>query len=358
MRQKRVTFKNSSPIELAESFTKIKGLTASNKQIDQLADLYKHFKDHGETVMKRQAAFKNVVKMIELKVDTLFVRRLIRSSRMGGGITLKKMLTLYSKNGYDIWEKYVKVQSETNTFKYKNKKYGMTPEEFDQYNKSRAQTKENMIKRYGEEDGLAKWEAYVDRQSYAGVTLEYFIEKYGKTKGKEQYEKINQLKSNSVDSIMHRLGCTKNEAIDIRLTMNTTPFASRISQEFCWDLYNKLDDKHKTNCYFSELNKEFSKWSNISNKIYFYDFVITGNVNLVIEFHGDYYHANPDMYEPEFKGFFFNKNLTAEDIWNLDKQKKESAEQQGFRYIAVWESNFKNNPDKEIQRCLDEINRT
>lgn len=358
MRKKRVTLKASTPMELAENFVKIKNLEVTKPQLEQLADLYSHFKKHGESVMKRQAAFKNVVKMIEHGVDTFYTRRLIRSARLGKGITLKKMLVLYSRKGYDIWESYVTAQSITNTFEYKNKKYGMTREEFEEYNKSRAQTEENMILRYGEVVGQSKWAEYVDRQSYAGVTLEYFKEKYGEEEGKVKYEEINQLKSNSINSIMARLGCTKEEAISRRVNMDSSRgFASEVSQEFCWRLYENLLDIHKEKCYFFELNKEFSRWSHKGNRICFYDFAITGDVKVIVEFHGDYFHANPDMYEPGFKGFFFNKNITAQDIWKLDLEKRQTVESHGFKYIVVWESNYKEDPEREIQRCLNEINR-
>lgn len=357
-RRKRATLAKSSPNELAEQFLVLRGIQATSKQFDELAKLYAHFQKYKESRIKKQAAFKNVAKMIENGVDSFFVRRLLRSVQMGKGITLKKMLVLYSRKGYDIWDDYVTAQSATNTFEYKNEKYGMTLEEFNEYNKSRSQTKENMIRRYGAEEGERKWNAYVERQRYAGVTIEYYVEKYGAEEGKKKYEEVNRLKAHTIESIMSRDNCSLEDAIIRKKEIfSSSGGYSKISQEFCWSLYNSMVDELKDSCYFAELNKEYSLYDHVSRGSMYYDFVVDGPIKLAIEFHGDYYHDNPRMYSSDFKGFFYNKNLTAEEVWARDAQKEKAIIDNGFRYIVVWESDYREDPQREIKRCLDEISR-
>ena len=76
------------------------------------------------------------------------------------------------KYGEDLgkikYSEYKKFQSVKNTFEYKRQTYGWSREQFDEYNRSRSVTKENLIKRHGEIIGTQKWNKYVNRQKYAG----------------------------------------------------------------------------------------------------------------------------------------------------------------------------------------------
>ena len=65
-------------------------------------------------------------------------------------VTLEKLIITYGINEGKIrWEIYKQKQAYTNSFEYKNKKYGMTEEQFKNYNKNRSSTLELMCKRYG-----------------------------------------------------------------------------------------------------------------------------------------------------------------------------------------------------------------
>ena len=94
------------------------------------------------------------------------------------------------KHGQDIglrkWKEYCDKQAKSNTFEYKRDKYGWTKEKFDEYNKSRSVTLENLVKKHGEENGLILWRDYCDRQKYT-TSLDYFISEYGIDNGTEKY---------------------------------------------------------------------------------------------------------------------------------------------------------------------------
>ena len=112
-------------------------------------------------------------------------------------VTKEKMIKKYGiTEGTERWNSYCKKQADSNKFEYKHEKHGMTYEEYDEYNKSRAVTLDNMIKRYGVQDGLFHWNQYVERQRYT-CTLEYFIEKYGDTIGTEKYNDFVEKRNTS-----------------------------------------------------------------------------------------------------------------------------------------------------------------
>lgn len=47
---------------------------------------------------------------------------------------------------------------------------------------------------------------YCDKQSYAGNKLEYFIEKYGEKEGLIKFEEVNSKKSLTVDTFINKYG--------------------------------------------------------------------------------------------------------------------------------------------------------
>ena len=122
-------------------------------------------------------------------------------------MTKEKMIDKYGEEeGNKKWEKYCKRQSETNTFEYKQKIYGWTEEEFKKYNKSRAVTLKNLIKKYGEEEGNKRWNDYIEQQKLT-KSLEYMVEKFGIEKARQ----INKSKALTLENFINRLGEEKGK---------------------------------------------------------------------------------------------------------------------------------------------------
>lgn len=110
-------------------------------------------------------------------------------------ITLENLISKYGEvEGNKRWKSYCDKQAETNTFDYKLNKYGITEEEFNAFNKSRAVTLKNLIKKYGEDEGIKRWEAYCERQKYTN-SYEYFIEQYGEDEGNRKWQNFNKGRS-------------------------------------------------------------------------------------------------------------------------------------------------------------------
>jgi hypothetical protein len=114
--------------------------------------------------------------------------------------TLSNMILRYGEEeGLIRWESYCNRQAETNTFQYKNKVYGMSEEEFKQYNKSRANFGEKngnyqkgyykfWVEQYGQDlaDKMnLECSKYKDSKS-----LEFHIKKYGEIEGLKRYDEF------------------------------------------------------------------------------------------------------------------------------------------------------------------------
>lgn len=70
----------------------------------------------------------------------------------------------------------------------------------------------------------------------------------------------------------------------------------------------------------------------------------------LIEYNGDYWHANPAKYVST--DVIRVSNRLAEDIWKRDALKVQVAEEQGYNVLTIWESDFKSNPQQVINECI------
>lgn len=242
------------------------------------------------------------------------------------GVTEKSMIRKWGEiEGKKRWEEYCKKQAETNTFEYKQEKYGWTKEQFDEFNKSRAVTLELCIERHGEEEGRKLWDDYCKRQSYTN-SLEYMIKEYGEEEGTKKYKEFNFARANT-SSLTY----------------------SKMSQKLFNTLYNLIEAKD--NIFYYTLNNEYSVITN--TKVYNLDFY-DKTKNLVIEFLGDYWHANPLLYKEDDKFIRSNKPVTAKQIWKADKSRKNNICKQLNNpiYIEIWELDWVKTPEKIINDIL------
>jgi len=67
-------------------------------------------------------------------------------------------------------------------------------------------------------------------------------------------------------------------------------------------------------------------------------------LNLIIEYFGDYWHCNPNKYSADYINK--KKNLTAKEIWDYDNSKLELIKSYGYNLEVIWESELKLNNDK------------
>ncbi len=177
-------------------------------------------------------------------------------------------------------------------------------------------SKAGFCKRYGEKEGLARYESHCYKS-----TNKYLFERY------------------SIDYLEKRK--QKNGGFK----------PSKSSQELFDMIYLLLDDDLKEKTYYGRLNTEFGKMDTQNKKYYFYDFVIT-SLKFCVEYNGDCWHANPKKYSQNDTPNPFDKTKTAAEIWEFDKTKNNLLKDLGFDIHYVWESDWKKGNKKEI---VDEI---
>lgn len=239
-------------------------------------------------------------------------------------------------------------QAYTCSYEYMTKERGMSDVEWNDFNKLRSVTKQNMILRYGEEDGLIRWKKYCDKQSYAGNKLEYFVDLYGESEGTEKYLEVCAKKCINLENFIRKYG--EHVGKDKFAKVNNAAY-SKISQELFKTLDDRLGEYAKSSKYETK-NGEATIY--LENRIIKPDYILE---NKIIEFNGDYWHANPMLFEATDVMMFANgAEVYAKDIWNRDKSRLDCLKSNGYDVKIVWESDYKTNPRQVIDDCLIFLN--
>ena len=236
--------------------------------------------------------------------------------------------------GKKKWKLYCDKQSLTNTFEYKKEKYKWTKDQFDRYNKSRSITLEIMIEKYGENLGIIKWNDYVEKQKTT-KSKDYVVNKHGEEFWKNQCKS----KSHTFETYLNRYKSSEianKKLIEFYSKLCSPSCVSKSSQAYFEKIDEILGKKYKT-YFFNKNGKEYGK--NLGSRWVYLDYFIS-ELSLNIEYNGDLFHGNPDIFGPEDEPIPFN-NLKAKDIWKNDEEKiKLLEEKYNIKTIVIWESNL------------------
>ena len=105
---------------------------------------------------------------------------------------------------------------------------------------------------------------------------------------------------------------------------------------------------------FSELIKYFPglkqqiEVSASKRKYYFFDM---GLGNKLIEYNGDYWHANPIKYKENDILQYPGGKKAAKDVWKINECKINCAQNQGYDVLVIWETDFIKNKSTVIEKC-------
>lgn len=130
---------------------------------------------------------------------------------------------------------------------------------------------------------------------------------------------------------------------------------SEISQVLFRDIINLYDINKIKDVFFWTKNKEY--YIKSSKSIFLYDFVDISKMK-IIEYNGDQYHANPNIYD-EFDfphPYHKEKGYSSSDIWQKDKYKMDLAKNNGFDVLIIWDSEYRKNPKQTLEKCIKFIN--
>lgn len=177
-------------------------------------------------------------------------------------------------------------------------------------------------------------------------SLRKCIEKYGEEKGIEVWKSRQEKWIKTLDS--------KSDEEKMEILRKKT-FAnkaySNISQELFFSIIeNEMVDKKK--CFFYLLNEE--KILEHGKDIFKPDFIYN---NKIIEFFGNYWHANPKFYSNfEKKIRRGTKNYSVESIWKIDEYRLNFFKKNGYEVLVIWEEDYRKDKKTTIKKCIEFLN--
>lgn len=233
------------------------------------------------------------------------------------------------KYGEDEGVKRFRKQCENNagnlTLERKQELYG-DEIGLEEYNKMKVTLRErhsleNYIRLYGEEEGTQKYLKICEIRSYKN-SLSYYIEKYGEEEGTRR---IREVKNNGIHMNNH----------------------SKISL-LLFDALSEYSTSYGSNEEVISLTEdEYSQCGMWNIKP---DFLFGKKI---IEFYGDRFHGNPELFADEDCCHPFNSSLTAMDMKNRDEKRNNILTERGYSVKIVWENDFRKNADRIIDECKD-----
>lgn len=283
-------------------------------------------------------------------VDPIKARHKVREYNKNKAVTLKGYIEKWGeKEGRRRWEEYRRKQAKSNTFKYKKEKHGWTRADFEAYNESRAVTLENLQQKYGEEEGKRKYQEYVEKQRYTN-TLKYFQEEYGKERGREKWERYNKLKSHTLEAYAERFDDFDEAIRQLSVYWDSHGTSSEAANDFFDRVKERCLELGLDGIYYDRYSSEYAVGSR------FLDFYCS-DTGAAIEFYGDFWHANPDMYGADDELPFPEGDILAEDIWKRDEQRIDEVKsyEDVNRVKVVWEQDADQNVEKVVNECIQFI---
>ena len=98
--------------------------------------------------------------------------------------------------------------------------------------------------------------------------------------------------------------------------------------------------------------------NNIERQFILGKYIIDGLIEnkIIIEFYGDYYHANPSIYEKDQIIKLHKKQILVSNIWKKDKFRLKTIQDLlKIPAIIIWEKSFRNNKEETIKKVLNLI---
>jgi hypothetical protein len=209
-----------------------------------------------------------------------------------------------------------------------NKNYTIEEAEFEKNSRRPIRKEYWMVRGFSEENAITKVS-----EVQSTFSLNKCIEKHGEEDGRKIWQKrqdkwqetLNS-KSDDEKARINSLKCSKGYTI------------SNAEKELIKTLSEIFDN----------VESSYSIFYNNGLKYYVYDIRLD---NKIIEYNGDFYHANPNLYDESFMNPKTKKS--AREIWAKEAHKEKIANDNGFSILRIWENEYKSNKQECVNRCVE-----
>lgn len=250
------------------------------------------------------------------------------------------------KNNLD----YILRKQEESYNKTITEKYGS----FENYNQDRFEkSKDAIFEKYGSFKGMSEkiWKAYYEKTGY--------------THNMRNPESIKKNQRNRVSTILSMPKEKKKKWYYKRLETHkkngTTMFGGGYDPHKYHNYHSKIGDKFCKE--LSDMMKGYTVFFGDSEYMfrgdktvnYHIDFYIK-ELNVGVEFYGNYWHANPLLYESDEEINYFGTKMFAKEVWQKDESREDfMSKKYGIKFINVWESDYESDSKKTLLDIFEKI---
>ena len=206
------------------------------------------------------------------------------------------------------------------------------------------------IGKYGEEDGVKKFEELNQKKAFGAIkswSFEEFLKNQkesglSKEEIKDLYlKKIKGRSSKTIEYFLQKV-FSLEESKELRVKALESLYRNSgknnpVSKESI-NFFSQLQKALNRTCIFGSKKNEISLRN--SEKLYFFDF-FDAKSKTIIEYNGSVYHAPEILSEVERVNWKSKHGLNWNDVHNKDMQKIEAAKSAGYNVIVVWDYEVK-----------------
>ena len=205
-------------------------------------------------------------------------------------------------------------------------------------------------KQYGDEQGYEVWDTKRKTQAYK-VSKEYYIDTYGETEG---LIRLRKTKSRDLSFFINKYGQDEgfkrysNMLLKKVNALKKRKTYSSWSLECCLYIKKVVDDL----IFYGERELVWNlplEWQiKLNQKIVSPDLFYRGKI---IEFQGDLFHGNRNLFEGNEKPHPFN-NLTVDELRKQDNIRLDYYKSKNYKVLEIWENDYKEDKERTIKKCL------
>jgi very-short-patch-repair endonuclease len=104
---------------------------------------------------------------------------------------------------------------------------------------------------------------------------------------------------------------------------------------------------------FNILKNEFQICEKEKNILTYRVDILFHDINVIIEYNGDYWHCNPKYYKPDY--FHQKKQKFAKEIWEEDQRRFNDLQAEGYKIFVIWQDEYINDKEKTLSLIKEKI---
>lgn len=254
-------------------------------------------------------------------------------SKVSNGNSKELLIKKHGIDGYNAIIDKKKVCTLNHFFS----KYGevLGKSKFDEYKKSIGLTKDNYIKKFGEDS----WNNRLSIIKYK-KSLEFYIENLGEEEGKKAFEIVRESYSFNKDKYIEKYG--EQKWVD-RFNKSNINFYSKEGSVFLNELLQRMESLELPLVNIRMGKDEFFLWDSEYRRIYFYDLYFECfSKKIIIEYDNLFWHPKNEDDSSAWDKLKLSYKFTKNEKIEYDERKKMFAKYMGYEIINISYEDKKN----------------